>query len=87
MKKTRIIIVGGLSAGPSAAAKARRTDENAEIIMFEKTSHVSYATCGIPYALSGKIKTRDKLIVVQPELLEKRFGVELHLDEQNPRRL
>ncbi|WP_339791526.1 FAD-dependent oxidoreductase [uncultured Imperialibacter sp.] len=81
MKKTRIIIVGGLSAGPSAAAKARRTDENAEIIMFEKTSHVSYATCGIPYALSGKIKTRDKLIVVQPELLEKRFGVELHLDE------
>ncbi|WP_339811067.1 FAD-dependent oxidoreductase [uncultured Imperialibacter sp.] len=81
MRRTRIVIVGGLSAGPSAAAKARRTDENAEIIMFEKTSHVSYATCGIPYALSGKIKTRDKLIVVQPELLEKRFGVELHLDE------
>lgn len=81
MKKTRIIIIGGLSAGPSAAAKARRTDENAEILLFEKTSHISYATCGIPYAMSGKIKTRDKLMIVQPELLEKRFGIALHLNE------
>ncbi|GLB51270.1 NADH oxidase [Neptunitalea chrysea] len=78
---TKIIIIGGLSAGPSAAAKARRTDENAEIILFEKTEHISYATCGIPYAMSGKIKTRDKLMVVQPELLKKRFGVDLHLNE------
>ncbi len=81
MAKQRIIIVGGLSAGPSAAAKARRTDENAEILMFESTSHISYATCGIPYALSGKISSRDKLMIVQPELLEKRFGIEVHLNE------
>ncbi len=81
MKRNRIIIIGGLSAGPSAAAKARRTDEHAEIILFEKTAHISYATCGIPYALSGKIKTRDKLLVVQPELLRKRFNIDLHLNE------
>lgn len=81
MKQNRIIIIGGLSAGPSAAAKARRTDENAEIILFEKTNHISYATCGIPYAMSGKIKTRDKLMVVQPDLLRKRFGVDVHLNE------
>jgi len=81
MERNRIIIVGGLSAGPSAAAKARRIDENAEILLFEKTSHISYATCGIPYALSGKIKSRDKLLVVGPEMLEKRFGVEVHLNE------
>lgn len=81
MNKLRIIIVGGLSAGPSAAAKARRTNENAEILLFEKTSHISYATCGIPYALSGKIKTRDKLMIVGPELLEDRFGIEVHLNE------
>lgn len=81
MKKPRIIIVGGLSAGPSAAAKARRVNENAEILLFEKTSHISYATCGIPYALSGKIKSRDKLMVVGPDLLEKRFGIEVHLNE------
>ena len=81
VKKERIIIVGGLSAGPSAAAKARRINEHAEIHLFEKTSHISYATCGIPYALSGKIKTRDKLMVVGPELLEKRFKVNVHLNE------
>lgn len=81
MKKHRIIVIGGLSAGPSAVAKARRVNENAEILLFEKTSHISYATCGIPYALSGRIKTRDKLMVVGPDLLEKRFGVEVHLNE------
>lgn len=77
----KIIIIGGLSAGPSAAAKARREDENAEIILFEKTNHISYATCGIPYALSGKIKTRDKLMVVKPDLLRTRFNIDLRLKE------
>lgn len=81
MKRTRIIIIGGLSAGPSAAAKARRTDEQAEIILFEKTEHISYATCGIPYALSGKIPSRDSLLIVKPELLEQRFRIDLHLNE------
>ena len=77
----RIIIIGGLSAGPSAAAKARREEEDAEILLFEKTNHISYATCGIPYALSGKINNRDKLLVVKPQLLETRFKVEMHLNE------
>ncbi len=79
MKK--IVIIGGLSAGPSAAAKARREDEDAEIILFEKTNYISYATCGIPYALSGKIKTRDKLMVVKPDLLRNRFNIDLRLNE------
>jgi len=48
---SKIVIIGGLSAGPSAAAKARREDENAEIIMFEKGANISYATCGMPYCL------------------------------------
>lgn len=78
----RIIVIGGLSAGPSAAAKARRENEDAEILLFEKSSNISYATCGIPYALSGKINSRKKLIVVEAELLEKRFNVEMHLDEE-----
>lgn len=77
----KIIVIGGLSAGPSAAAKARRVDENAEIILFEKTANISYATCGIPYALSGKIKDRDKLMVVKPELLRDRFKVDVRLEE------
>ncbi len=78
----RIIIIGGLSAGPSAAAKARRENENVEILMFEKSSYISYATCGIPYALSGVITNRKKLLVVEAELLRKRFNVDVHLDEE-----
>ncbi len=78
----RIIIIGGLSAGPSAAAKARRENEDAEILLFEKTSYISYATCGIPYALSGVINNRKKLIVVESELLKKRFNIDMHLEEE-----
>jgi NADPH-dependent 2,4-dienoyl-CoA reductase/sulfur reductase-like enzyme len=76
-----IIIIGGLSAGPSAAAKARRVNEKANILLFEKTDYISYATCGIPYSLSGKIDQRDKLLVVRPELMKNRFNIELHLNE------
>ena len=63
MKK--IIVIGGLSAGPSAAAKARREDEDAEIILFEKGANISDATCGMPYAFSGVIENRSKLIVLK----------------------
>lgn len=78
---TKVIVIGGLSAGPSAAAKARRTDENAEILLFEKTADISYATCGIPYAISGKIQDRGELLVVKPELLRDRFNIDVHLNE------
>ena len=76
-----IIIIGGLSAGPSAAAKARRVNEKAKILLFEKTEYISYATCGIPYSLSGTIKKRDKLLVVSADLLSERFNIDVHLNE------
>jgi len=76
-----IIIIGGLSAGPSAAAKARRVNENVNILLFEKTEYISYATCGIPYSLSGTIKKRDKLLVVSAGLLRDRFNIDVHLNE------
>lgn len=78
----RIIVIGGLSAGPSAAAKARREDEQAEIILFEKGANISYATCGMPYAFSGVIESRDNLMVVKPELLQNRFNIDVHLNEE-----
>jgi len=78
----RIIVIGGLSAGPSAAAKARRENEHAEILMFEKTANISYATCGIPYAISGVIKNRDKLLVVKADLLRDRYNIKLHIEEE-----
>ncbi|MDV7188245.1 FAD-dependent oxidoreductase [Lutibacter sp. TH_r2] len=80
MKK--IIVIGGLSAGPSAAAKARRENEQAEIILFEKGANISYATCGMPYAFSGVIESRDNLMVVKPELLQNRFNIDVHLNEE-----
>ncbi|MFI1772895.1 FAD-dependent oxidoreductase [Thalassobellus citreus] len=80
MKK--IIVIGGLSAGPSAAAKARRENEQAEIVLFEKGANISYATCGMPYAFSGVIESRDKLMVVKPELLQNRFNIDVRLNEE-----
>lgn len=78
----KIIVIGGLSAGPSAAAKARRENENAKIILFEKGENISYATCGIPYALSEVIESREDLIVVEPQLLRDRFKIDVRLDEK-----
>ncbi|MCT4582560.1 MAG: FAD-dependent oxidoreductase [Flavobacteriales bacterium] len=78
----RIIVIGGLSAGPSAAAKARRENEEAEIILFEKGANISYATCGMPYALSGVIENREKLIVVKPDLMRERFNINVKLNEE-----
>ncbi|WP_372792804.1 FAD-dependent oxidoreductase, partial [Lutibacter sp.] len=78
----RIIIIGGLSAGPSAAAKARRENENAEILLFEKGENISYATCGMPYAFSGIIENRKDLIVVDQQLMKDRFNIDVRINEE-----
>jgi len=66
---TRIVIVGGVAGGMSAAARARRLDEHAEIIVLEQGDYVSFANCGLPYHLSGEIAARDDLILHTPESL------------------
>jgi NADPH-dependent 2,4-dienoyl-CoA reductase/sulfur reductase-like enzyme len=63
----KLLIVGGLAGGASAAARARRLSENAEIILFERGPDVSFANCGLPYYLGGEIAERDKLLVVTPQ--------------------
>jgi NADPH-dependent 2,4-dienoyl-CoA reductase/sulfur reductase-like enzyme/rhodanese-related sulfurtransferase len=77
MKKTKLVVVGGVAAGASAAAKARRCDEDAEIVMFEMGDDISYATCGLPYYLSGVIANRDSLLITTGEFFKKRFNVEV----------
>ncbi len=72
---TRIVIVGGVAAGASAAAKARRCSEEAEIIVFEKGPAISYANCGLPYYLSGVIKDRDELLISDADFFRERFNV------------
>ncbi|MES0350036.1 MAG: FAD-dependent oxidoreductase [Desulfobacteria bacterium] len=77
MDKIKLVIVGGVAAGASAAAKARRCNEDAEIIMFEKGHDISYATCGLPYYLSGTIPKRDRLLITDGRFFKQRFNVDV----------
>jgi len=77
MKK--LVIVGGVAGGASAAARARRLDENLEIIVFERGKYISYANCGLPYHLSGTIPRRDSLLLMTPELFRERFNVDFKI--------
>ncbi len=70
------MIIGGVAGGASAAARARRLSENAEIIIFERGEHVSFANCGLPYHIGGVIKERENLIVQTPDSLFKRFRIQ-----------
>ena len=74
MKK--VIIVGGVAGGASAAARLRRLDETAEIVMFERGEYVSYANCGLPYYVGGEIRDKTALTVQTPEDFKERFRVE-----------
>lgn len=71
------IIIGGVAGGATAAARIRRTDENAEIVLVEKGKYISYANCGLPYYIGGVIKSRDKLFVQTPEAFSRRFNVDV----------
>lgn len=71
-----IVIVGGVAGGASAAARARRCNEGASIIMFEKDRYVSFANCGLPYHVGEEIEEREKLIVTTPELFADRFNID-----------
>jgi NADPH-dependent 2,4-dienoyl-CoA reductase/sulfur reductase-like enzyme/rhodanese-related sulfurtransferase len=77
MDKIKLVIVGGVAAGASAAAKARRCNEDSEIIMFEKGHDISYATCGLPYYLSGTIPKRDRLLIADGRFFKQRFNVDV----------
>ncbi|MDK9739460.1 FAD-dependent oxidoreductase [Vibrio sp. D404a] len=76
---TKIVIVGGVAGGASAAARARRLSEDAEIIMFERGSFVSFANCGLPYHIGGDIKDRSKLLLQTPESFLARFNVDVRV--------
>lgn len=73
----KVLIVGGVAGGASAAARLRRLDETAEIIMFEKDEFISFANCGLPYHIGQVITERSKLIVQSPEAMHKRFVIDV----------
>ncbi|ADQ04856.1 FAD-dependent pyridine nucleotide-disulfide oxidoreductase [Caldicellulosiruptor owensensis OL] len=73
----KIVIIGGVAAGASAATKARRTNENAQIVLLEQGEYVSFANCGLPYYVGGTIPKRDNLLVVREELFRKRYNIDV----------
>ena len=74
----RIVIVGGVAGGATAAAKARRQNEHAEIVIYERSSAVSYANCGLPYYVGGIIRDRRRLLVQSAEGLKARYGIDVN---------
>lgn len=73
----KLVIVGGVAGGASAAARARRLSEDAEIVLFERGPDVSFANCGLPYYIGGEIAERDKLLVTTPVQLRTRFKLDV----------
>ncbi len=78
MKTEKIVIIGGVAAGATAAAKVRRLSPKAEIVMLEAGPDISFANCGLPYYIGGDIKSRSKLILQSPESFNEQYGVEVH---------
>lgn len=79
MSKMKILIVGGVAGGASAAARLRRLDENAEIIMFEKGEYISFANCGLPYYIGGEITEKSALTLQTPRSFKARFNVDVRI--------
>ncbi|MEV0093842.1 FAD-dependent oxidoreductase [Streptomyces sp. NPDC050738] len=75
----KVVVIGGVAGGMSAATRLRRLDEQAEIVVLERGAHVSYANCGLPYFLGGVIEERDALLVQTPEALRTRFRIDVRV--------
>lgn len=80
--KKRILIVGGVAGGASAATRLRRNSEEDEIIMFEKGPHVSFSNCALPYHLSGTIKSANKLVLMSPEKFKAQYNIEARVNSE-----
>jgi NADPH-dependent 2,4-dienoyl-CoA reductase/sulfur reductase-like enzyme/rhodanese-related sulfurtransferase len=78
----KLLIIGGVAAGATAAARARRLDETADITLLERGPYVSYANCGLPYFISGDIEQRSKLLLQTPEGFKRRYGVDVQVNTE-----
>lgn len=78
----RIVIIGGVAGGMSAATRLRRLDESAEIIVLEKSGFVSYANCGLPYYIGGVISKEQDLLLQTPESLNRRFNLDVRVNSE-----
>ncbi|MCC8358325.1 FAD-dependent oxidoreductase [Salinimicrobium sediminilitoris] len=77
MEKQKIVIVGGVAGGATAAARLRRLNENSYIVLLERGEHISFANCGLPYYIGGSIEKREKLLVQTVEGMSRRFRLDI----------
>ena len=75
----RILVIGAVAAGTSAAAKARRNNDQAEIVIYEKDNHISYSGCGLPYYIGGEIETLDELTPRNPGFFKKKYNIDVEV--------
>ena len=75
----KVVIIGGVAGGAGAAARLRRNDENAQIIMLERNGFISFANCGLPYYLGDVITERKELVLMTPEHFHARFNVDVRV--------
>ena len=78
----KTLIIGGVAGGASCAARLRRVDENAQIIMFERGEYISYANCGLPYHVGDVIKSRQALLLQTPEVMKARFNIDVRIKSE-----
>ena len=78
----KVLIIGGVAGGASCAARLRRLDENAEIIMFERGEYISYANCGLPYHVGDVIKSRDALLLQTPAAMRAKFNIDVRVKNE-----
>jgi len=82
MERKRVLIVGGVAGGASCAARLRRLDEQAEIVVFDKGPYASFANCGLPYYVGDVISDEKRLLVATPELFRTRFNIEVRTEQE-----
>ena len=81
-RKMKVVIIGGVAGGATAAARIRRLDENAQIIVFERSGYISYANCGLPYYIGGVIQDKNDLTLQTPESFWRRFRVDMRVKHE-----
>lgn len=78
----KVLIIGGVAGGASAAARLRRLDEDSEIVLFERGGYISFANCGLPYYIGGTIEERQKLLVQTPYSMKTRFQIDVRIHSE-----
>ncbi len=78
----KVIIIGGVAGGATTAARLRRVNKDAEILVFEKGPYISYANCGLPYHISGVIENRENLLLTTPRDMKLRFNIDVKVENE-----